>query len=137
VTTFDVRPVRDGDVDGWLPMWEAYTASYGRTGPTALPAEITATTSARFLDPTEPVHALVADTGNGLVGPAHYLFHRSTTAIAYSCHLQDLFTTEEARGKGVGRALIEAVSERAEGSGRLHDAVADRTEFIVYAKSLA
>jgi GNAT superfamily N-acetyltransferase len=48
---------------------------------------------------------------------------------ARPCYLQDLFTTEEARGQGVGRALIEAVSER-------DDKVAERSGFLVYRKRL-
>jgi GNAT superfamily N-acetyltransferase len=34
------------------------------------------------------------------------------TSIAPLCYLSDLFTNEAARGKGVGRVLIEAVYER-------------------------
>jgi GNAT superfamily N-acetyltransferase len=44
-----------------------------------------------------------------LVGIAHYLFHTSAWAPT-NCYLQDLFTLESARGKGVARALIEAVA---------------------------
>lgn len=33
------------------------------------------------------------------------------------CYLQDLFTLEDARGKGIGRSLIEAVYERAKADG--------------------
>jgi GNAT superfamily N-acetyltransferase len=40
-----------------------------------------------------------------LVGIAHFLVHASTTSPD-ACYLQDLFTAPEARGKGVGRALI-------------------------------
>ena len=69
-------------------------------------------TWARFFDAYEPVHALVAESGGELLGLAHYLFHRSTTAIEPTCYLQDLFTSEAARGKGVGRALIEGVTSR-------------------------
>ena len=54
-----VRPVRQSDFDQWLPLWDGYNAFYGRSGATALPAEITQTTWARFFDPHEPVHALV------------------------------------------------------------------------------
>ena len=60
-------------------------------------------TWSRFFDAYEPVHALVAESGGELLGLTHYLFHRSTTAIEPLCYLQDLFTAEAARGKGVGR----------------------------------
>jgi GNAT superfamily N-acetyltransferase len=145
-----VRPVARRDYDQWLPLWEGYNAFYGRAGATALPAEVTAMTWQRFFDAYEPVHALVADIEGRLVGLAHYLFHRSTTAIAPSCYLQDLFTAEAVRGRGVGRALIEAVYARGEDAGagrvywqthetnqtamRLYDQVAEKSGFVVYRK---
>src|SRR5258706_11575746 len=84
-------------------------------------------TWSRLFDAYEPVHALVAernmaatdvpDKDNQLLGLVHYLFHRSTIHIAPVCYLQDLFTTEAARGQGVGRALIEGVYDRARLAG--------------------
>jgi GNAT superfamily N-acetyltransferase len=58
------------------------------------------------------VHGLAARTDGKLVGIAHYLFHTSVWA-ATNCYLQDLFTLHAARGKGVARALIEAVAAQA------------------------
>ena len=143
-----IRPVRRGDRAQWQPLWDGYNAFYGRSGATALPEEITRTTWARFFDESEPVHALVAELDGRIVGIAHYLFHRSMITIEPTCYMQDLFTTEEARGRGVGRKLIEAVCERARAAGsqrvywhthetnatamRLYDSVAEKSGFVVY-----
>ena len=147
-----IRFVTPADYDRWRPLWDGYNAFYGRSGATALAPEITAMTWARFFDAYEPVHALVAESGGELRGLTHYLFHRSTSAIADNCYLQDLFTRPSARGRGVGRGLIEAVYARAReaGAGRvywqtqegnkvarsLYDEVAERSGFIVYRKML-
>ena len=148
-----VRPIEHRDHAAWLPLWEGYNAFYGRTGATALPAETTAATWARFFDPAEPVFALVAELDGGVVGLAHYLFHRSTSRIEPVCYLQDLFTAAACRGRGVGRALILGVGDEArrararrlywhthEGNaaGRaLYDKVATHAGFIVYAREPA
>jgi GNAT superfamily N-acetyltransferase len=147
-----VRFVRRSDFEKWLPLWDGYNAFYGRAGATALPRAITERTWSRFFDPYEPVHGLVAESGAELLGLAHYLFHRSTTMIEPVCYLQDLFTAETARGRGAGRALIEAVYREAQlaGSPRiywqthetnrtarlLYDKVAEHQGFIVYRKQL-
>jgi GNAT superfamily N-acetyltransferase len=147
-----IRPVAAEDFAAWKVLWDGYNAFYGRAGQTALPPEITQMTWSRFFDAYEPVHALVAESPGGLVGLAHYLFHRSTIQISPTCYLQDLFTAETARGQGVGLALIEAVYERARNAGakrvywqthetnavamRLYDQVAERSGFVVYRKAL-
>jgi GNAT superfamily N-acetyltransferase len=150
--TVTIRAPRSGDLAQWKTLWEGYNAFYGRQGPTALPPAVTASTWARMLDPGEPVHGLVAERDGALVGLAHYLFHRSTISIAHTCYLQDLFTAPEARGRGIARALIEAVYERAKAAGaarvywqthetnalarRLYDQVGERSGFIVYRRPL-
>lgn len=143
-----IRPIAADDYARWLPLWDGYNRFYRR----ALPAAITAMTWSRFFDAYEPVHALVAERDGQLLGLVHYLFHRSTTSIAPSCYLQDLYTDETARGQGVGRALIEAVYEGAQLAGcprvywqthetnlaamRLYDKIAERSGFVVYRKIL-
>jgi GNAT superfamily N-acetyltransferase len=145
-----IRPIAREDHDRWLPLWDGYNEFYGRSGATALDPGITATTWQRFFDAEEPVHALVAEDEGRLIGLTHYLYHRSTTAIAPICYLQDLFTSEAARGKGVGRALIEGVYSRAQAAGaprvywqthetnatamQLYDRIAERSGFVVYRK---
>lgn len=113
----DIRPVTAADFTAWKPLWDGYNEFYGRIGPTALAPEITAQTWSRFLDPAQPMQALVAELDGKLIGLTHYLYHLSTSQLGPSCYLQDLFTIEPARGTGVGRKLIEAVYERAHAAG--------------------
>jgi len=147
-----IRDIARTDYVQWLPLWDGYNHFYGRSGPTALSDEITATSWARFFDKMEPVHCLVAEQEGRLIGLTHYLFHRSTTAIGPVCYLQDLFTSADARGKGVGGALIEAVYGRAREAGAarvywqthetnqiaqsLYDRVAEKSGFMVYRKTI-
>jgi GNAT superfamily N-acetyltransferase len=147
-----IRLVRRDDYAGWKTLWDGYNAFYGRSGETALPESVTHTTWSRFFDGYEPMHALVAEQDGRLLGLVHYLFHRTSTAMGPNCYLQDLFTAEDARGKGVGRALIERVYECAKEAGssrvywlthetnavamKLYDKVAVKSGFLVYRKDL-
>jgi GNAT superfamily N-acetyltransferase len=147
-----VRPIETADSEGWKPLWDGYNAFYGRSGETALADAITQTTWGRFFDPAEPVFARVAERNGQIVGLTHYLFHRSTNLMQPTCYLQDLFTLPSERGRGVGRALIEAVYDRAraaesarvywhtqegnEAARALYDKVAQHMGFIVYTKNL-
>ncbi|MBS0333031.1 MAG: GNAT family N-acetyltransferase [Proteobacteria bacterium] len=150
--SFGVRPIEPGDQAAWRPLFDGYNAFYGREGSSALPEAVYAATWDRFFDPAEPVHALVAERDGRMVGIVHYLFHRSTTAIQPICYLQDLFAAPDARGGGVGRALIAAVYDAARAAGafrvywqthetnavamRLYDQVAAKSGFLVYRKDL-
>lgn len=147
-----IRAVQKGDFAQWKLLWDGYNSFYGRKAETALPDEITKITWSRFFDAYEPMHALVAERFGELLGLAHFLFHRSTISLASTCYLQDLFTIEAARGKGVGRALIEEVYRQAEYAGssrvywqthetnatamKLYDQVADKSGFLVYRKQI-
>jgi len=143
-----VRPIRREDFDAWLPLWRGYLAFYKAD----VAEEVTRLTFSRFFDAYEPMHAFVAEREGRLIGVVQYLYHRNTWMIAPVCYLQDLFTAAEARGQGVGRALIEAVYAAAreagsprvywmtqEGNARariLYEKIADRSGFIQYRKAL-
>lgn len=147
-----IRPLQPTDYPAWKPLWDGYNAFYGRAGATALPQHITDSTWQRFLDPSEPVYALVVEREGELLGLAHFLYHRNTIRIAPVCYLQDLYTTVSARGRGIGRALIEAVYEHATAAGsqrvywhtqegnaagrQLYDKLAQHSGFIVYTQEL-
>ena len=150
--TVHVRPVRADDLAAWRPLWDGYNAFYGRTGPIALPEPVTRQTWSRFLDPAEPMFALVAELDGRVAGLVHYLYHRSTSRLADVCYLQDLYTDASLRGRGIGRRLIEAVYAAAKADGccrvywqtqvgnaagrALYDKVAAHQGFIVYTHEL-
>ena len=143
-----VRPAVPADFDQWLPLWKGYNTFYERVSPD----EVTTVTWQRFFDAYEPMHCSVAEMDGRLVGIVHYLFHRNTWFNDPVCYLQDLFTSEAARGKGVGRKLIEAVYEAAREAKsprvywmthetnahamQLYDKVAVRSGFVQYRKAL-
>jgi GNAT superfamily N-acetyltransferase len=143
-----IRPLTPSDRMPWQTLWTAYLAFYKTT----LPPEQFDLTWLRLHDANEPMHVLGAFEGNTPLGIVHFIFHRSCWTAAPYCYLQDLFTVAEARGKGVGRALIEAVyvAAKAEGANRVHwlthesnakamvlyNDVAERTGFLQYRKIL-
>jgi GNAT superfamily N-acetyltransferase len=147
-----IRAADKNDFAQWKVLWDGYNAFYGRKGPTALPDTVIKMTWSRFFDGYEPMQALVAEQSGQLLGLAHFLFHRTTISIESICYLQDLFTVEAARGKGVGRALIEEVYQRAKQEGcsrvywhthetnatamRLYNKVAEKPGFVVYRKNV-
>jgi GNAT superfamily N-acetyltransferase len=141
-----LRALEAHDRSQWDALWAGYLAFYEHD----LPAEITNHLWGRLLDPSDQPYGFVAvdgDTGQ-LVGFAHYHFHLSTWSVEGYCYLEDLFVAPSARGKGAGRALIEAVYRAADARGAtrvywhtqatntdartLYDKVAELTEFVQY-----
>ncbi len=48
---FKIRPIERQDYSSWRLLWDGSNAFYGRSGPTALPEQITSATWERFLNP--------------------------------------------------------------------------------------
>lgn len=140
-----IRPLEPRDAPDWRRLWTSYLAFYNTTVPEA----VYTSTFARLLgDDARDFNGLIAETDGHPVGLAHYLFHRHCWKIEPVCYLQDLFVDPQARGTGLGRALIEAVYALADAEGApavywltqdfnhdarlLYDRVAKVTPFIRY-----
>ncbi|MCW5660454.1 MAG: GNAT family N-acetyltransferase [Burkholderiaceae bacterium] len=105
--TINIQPLTPDDRAAWEVLARGYKEFY-KTPTTD--AEYAAAWSRLLAQ--DGVHGLAARVDGRLVGLAHYLFHTSVWATT-NCYLQDLFTLHAARGKGVARALIEAVAAQA------------------------
>jgi len=139
-----IRDITAADRAQWAPLWAGYLDFYK----SALPDDVTETTFQRFLDPNEPMFALVAEREGKLVGVVQCVLHRATWTKTHYCYLEDLFVAPDVRGGGVGRVLIEAVYARADAAGatrvywlthetnatarKLYDNVATNAGFIQY-----
>ena len=141
----NIRAIRPSDEPEWRKLWTGYLEFYEST----VAEEVYASTFQRLLsdDPYDP-NALMAFADSKAVGLVHYMQHRHCWKIENVCYLQDLFALAEARGTGVGRALIEAVYEEADRlnlgavywltaednktARLLYDRTASKTPFIKY-----
>jgi len=142
----EIRPLAAADHAVWMPLWQGYLRFYQAE----IPAETSAVTWQRFLDPAEPMHAALAWQDGVAVGLVHFIYHRSCWTTGDYCYLQDLFVAENIRGAGIGRALIEYVYATARDAGasrvhwltqetnytgrQLYDRIGDRSGFIQYRK---
>lgn len=141
----ELGPLRAGDEADWRRLWTGYLAFYETTVPEA----VYRSTFARLLgDDPQDFHGLIARVNGQACGLAHYLFHRHCWRIENVCYLQDLYVDPQARGTGLGRALIEAVYAAADANGtpavywltqefnttarQLYDRMAKVTPFIRY-----
>ncbi|MEH6696536.1 MAG: GNAT family N-acetyltransferase [Hyphomonas sp.] len=143
-----IRPLLASDETEWRRLWKAYLVFYE----TERPEEVYESSFRRMLsgEPNE-YRGLVAVLDGRAVGIAHYLFHRTNWEIGDTCYLQDLYADPDVRGKGIGRALIEAVYEAADAYGaasvywttqefnsvarQLYDRIGQKTPFIKYVRA--
>ena len=148
--TLTIRPVEARDRVAWQTLYDGYQRYYERFD---MPQSFYDQVFARLMsgDPRD-FHGLVAEQDGKLFGLSHHVFHPNLWRPEGVCYLQDLFTDSEARGRGVGRKLIEAVYAAADEAGvpavywltqefnyagrMLYDRVAVKSPFIRYNRPL-
>lgn len=143
-----VRPLAERDKARWQEMWEGYLTFYE--------AAIDDANTVKLWDRLRgngDIDCLVAcDADDRVIGIVQYLFHATSWTVHDKCYLQDLYVDPALRVGGAGRALIEAVYEKAAEANAsevywmtqqfnsvarvLYDRVGELTPFIKYRKIL-
>lgn len=142
----EIAPIAVEEFEELLPLIAAYQRFYEAE---EIDEERNRTFFRRFLAPSEDGLLLGARSDGRLVGYACLYWHFSSLEACESVLMNDLYVDEATRGRGVGRALIEASAEVARERGvpfvewstapdnhtaqRLYDSLgAERSEWISY-----
>ncbi len=140
-----IRQLTEDDQADWRALWCSYLEYYE----SSVSEQVYERTFERLLNTDRPQqNGLIAVHDGKAVGLVHYIYHAHNWRLEDVCYLQDLYADPSVRGKGVGRALIEAVYKAADLNGtpsvywltqdfnatarRLYDHVANLTPFIKY-----
>lgn len=142
--TVTVRPIREADHDDWAACYSGYQAFYGRE-PNAAALD---TVWGWVTDERHELRGIVAELDGRIVGVAHYRSFARPLAASTGIYLDDLFTQAEARGHGVGTALLGRLQEIARDEGAsvvrwitaednatarsLYDQLATQTPWVTY-----
>jgi ribosomal protein S18 acetylase RimI-like enzyme len=97
-----VRPLARTDAESWRRLWEAYIEFYEAS----VPEEVTQSTWGRLLEANSMI-GRVAESEGLVLGFSVSVLHESTWTTSPVCYLEDLFVHPDARGRGIGGALIE------------------------------
>lgn len=142
--TVTVRAIDPADEQIWRRLFRDYGTFYETSFDDAQLDHVWAL----LLDPGGRVDALVAEQDGVVVGMAHYRSHPDTFSTGTDWYLDDLFTAPEARGTGVGTALIEHLTALGKAAGpgtlrwitaddnvtaqRVYDKLAKKTTWVTY-----
>jgi GNAT superfamily N-acetyltransferase len=139
-----VRPVSEVDAESWRTLFRAYRDFYGLEEY----REVESRVWSWLIDTEHECEGLVAEVDGQIVGIAHYrTFSRPSTGTT-GIWLDDLYTAANERNRGVGRSLINRVTELCAVENRslvrgitaednrqaqeLYETLATRTDWITY-----
>jgi GNAT superfamily N-acetyltransferase len=141
-----IEPIAKSQMEALLPLIAAYQRFYEVE---EVDEERNRAFFSRFLAPSEDGMLLGAWRGGDLVGYACLYWHFTSLVPAETVLMNDLYVADGSRGRGVGRALIEASAAVARERGahrlewatqpdnlraqRLYDSTgAERSEWVEY-----
>ena len=147
--TWEVRPVQPVDAAQWRDLYSAYREFYALEPSSVVVDRVWGW----IADASHETNALVAvDTNGTLGGLAHYRRFARPSSGTTGLWLDDLFTRPDLRGGGIGRILIDAVSQIAETehlsvvrwitnenndtARRLYDTMATATKWVTYDRAV-
>jgi len=110
----EIAPIADDEFEQLLPLIAAYQRFYEVE---EIDEERNRAFFRRFLAPSEDGLLLGARRDKRLIGYACLYWHFSSLEAVESVLMNDLYVAEDARGEGIGRALIEATTEVARERG--------------------
>jgi GNAT superfamily N-acetyltransferase len=132
------------DEAAWRRLWSDYVAFYEAEVSEA----VTAGTWQRLLAPGSNMFGRIAEWQGSVAGFTVCVLHPGSWTLAPSCYLEDLFVDPEARGHGLGRALIDDLVRLGRDNGwsriywhtrqaneaarRLYDHYAEADDFVRY-----
>ena len=145
-----IRAAAARDEAHWLAMWRDFVL----TGPEPCAPGAAEAAWRCILDPANPMECLMAaDERDVAIGFLVYVTHPYGWSRRPLCYLQDLYVRPDARGRGCGRALIDALCDEGRRAGwlkiywmtqqdnvaahRLYDAIAVRSPLVRYDLQLA
>lgn len=111
--TFIIRDPRAEDEAAWRRLWSGYITFYEAEVSEA----VTSATWQRLLTPNSNMFGRLAEWQGAVTGFTICVLHPGSWTPAPICYLEDLFVDVEARGHGIGQALIEDLVARARDRG--------------------
>ena len=142
-----IRDIQASDKTQWRRLWNGYNQFYK----TSLPEETTENTWRRVLSGDSSIFGRVAEVDGEVAGFALCVLHEGTWVTSPICYLEDLFVSENQRGRGIARQLIQALIDEGKNKGwsriywhtatdnparKLYDQFAPVEDFVLYRMNL-